>query len=300
MPRMYTVAAIIGISIAAVSALPSWDGALTDCRNQTWAPGEGVEPSLQAFGKLNVMSWHIHYNTITNDQPQFYSTFIGNFSKYFNPEQYAGFGKNQCPFGPNYGSDTFPYVCSLEGPYQEHSVGLGEEKLGGQPWTGPQRAFFIPSKHIEETWKWSQANKLGLDIVKHPNTGCMHDDHSKRAHWHSSLRDKCDTSEYAADCNYKTCAELTKIYPCDEYYGPNKTYAGWCDKTCGFPATDPTIAILEFPCNVPRTGCNDSQWPNEPPACGCSADLPLPDDSPANSCSGCTAGAPPPPSFLRW
>ena len=61
-----------------------------------------------------------------------------------------------------------------------HSVGVTE---GGSPWSGPQRAFFIIGEHIDAAWKWAQANKGDLDVLKHPNTGCMHDDHSQRARW---------------------------------------------------------------------------------------------------------------------
>lgn len=164
---------------------------------------------------------------------------------------------------------------------QEHSVGI---EVGGNPWSGPQRAFFIPTKYGDEAWEWSQANKGTLDVLKHPNTGCMHDDHSVRARWNSTLRDKCTMEpEY---CEYKSCTDLIKTYPCDQYYAPGKQYAGWCDKTCGFPATNPSISILNFPCNMPGTGCNDSNY-DGPPACGCDSSLPLPDDAPEHSCKGC-------------
>ena len=155
---LLTGIAVIGTSVG--STLP------TDCRNQT---------ASQEGGKLRIMSYHIHYNTITSDQQRFYQGFISEFEQYFNPEQYPGFERNQCPFGPNFGSNAWKYVCSLEGPYQEHSVGVGAG-AGGSPWSGPQRAFFIPTQYINETWAWSQANKGLLDVLKHPNTGCMHDE----------------------------------------------------------------------------------------------------------------------------
>jgi len=278
--------------IGSAMGLPSFTELPTDCRNQTAKGMPG-----QDDGKLVVMSWHIHYNTITGDQERFYEGFMSKFGQYFNPEQYAGYEKNQCPFGPNFGSNTWKYICSLEGPYQEHSVGLGDTKLGGMPWSGPQRAFFIPSEWIDEAWAWAQANKGELDVLKHPNTGCMHDDHSVRALWNSTLRDKCDIDEYAGYCQDKTCAELTKTYSCAEYYAPGKTYEGWCDKTCGYEATDPTISVLNFPCNVPGTGCNDTEWPNQNPACGCDSQLPLPDDAPEDACKGCTNQYT--PAFMR-
>ena len=108
---------------------------------------------LDAGGNLVVMSYHIHYNTVASDQERFYQAFIKEFQSLFNPAQYPGFEANQCPFGPNFGSNAFQYVCSLEGPYQEHSVGV--DALGGSPWAGPQRAFFIPAAHIGATWAWA-------------------------------------------------------------------------------------------------------------------------------------------------
>ena len=46
----------------------------------------------------------------------------------------------------------------------------------------------------------------------------------------------------------------------------------------------PTISTLEFPCNIPLTGCNDTKF-SGPPSCGC--DTPLTDDAPWNSCKNC-------------
>eukprot|EP00937_MAST-01D_sp_MAST-1D-sp2_P000568 g568.t1 len=268
---------MLGLMLASAAALP------TDCRNQT-------APEYSPGGELRVMSYHIHYNTIASDQQRFYEAFIKQFQHLFNPEQYAGFEANQCPFGPNFGSNTFAYVCSLEGPYQEHSVGVAGT-LGGSPWAGPQRAFFIPTAHIDDAWAWAQANKGDLDVLKHPNSGCMHDDHSVRAEWNSTLRDACPRSAdddeagglgapagATPDCS-KTCAELMQSFDCSQL-------AGLCDKSCGNAPANPTISILNFPCNVPGTGCNDTKYPG-PPACGCSDSLPLPDDAPGNACKGC-------------
>lgn len=78
-----------------VDALP------TDCRNQTAKGMPG-----QDDGKLVVMSWHIHYNTVSSDQERFYDGFIEKFKQFFPPSTYAGFEMNQCPFGPNFGSNS--------------------------------------------------------------------------------------------------------------------------------------------------------------------------------------------------
>merc|ERR1712048_943635 len=84
--------------------------------------------------------------------------------------------------GPNWGADAYPYVCSLEPPYEnwgaDHIAFIPPE-----PWSGPQRAFFFPNKYIDEAWEWAQKNRFHTDVLRHPNTGCMHDDHSVRAHW---------------------------------------------------------------------------------------------------------------------
>ena len=42
------------------------------------------------------------------------------------------------------------------------------------------RAFVIPVELIEETWEWSKNNKFETDLFRHPNTGCMTDDHGIR------------------------------------------------------------------------------------------------------------------------
>lgn len=211
---------------------------LTDCRGET-------APEFDPSGRLRVLSWHIHYTTNTSDQERFYNAFVEEFQALFPPTDVG----NLCPFGPNYGLDTYEYICSLEEAYEEawaveralefekaNGVGEEESKLGGSPWTTPQRAFFVPLDSIDVTWAWAQANRGYLDLLKHPNSGCMHDDHSVRALWNA-------TSE-----------------------------------------TAPTINVLEFPCNVPATGCNDTIF-SGPPSCGC--DVPVEDDSPESSCANC-------------
>ena len=149
----------------------------TDCRNHTWT---------QDGGDLIVMSWHVHFLYNTSAMKPFSDAFKAAFEADFPP---AG---AQCPFGPNYGNNDYPYTCALEDcdpadanfesaegrSFRETGVGVG-----GSPWNDAQCAFFIPTKHIAKTWAWSQKHKNGVDLVKHPNTGCMHDDHSLRLLW---------------------------------------------------------------------------------------------------------------------
>ena len=91
----------------------------------------------------------------------------------------------ECPFGPNYGSDAFKYVCSLEGApdwYHQAPAGHPRRLEEGAPCTPsasnpcegpwgdlPQRAFFVPNEHIGPTWAWAQTNRGDLDLIKHPS-----------------------------------------------------------------------------------------------------------------------------------
>lgn len=139
----------------------SWD----DCDCRTWGDN------------ATVLSWHIHYTTNSTDMRRFYSEFVTAFSSLFDPNAIT---THTCPFGPNYGL-AYPHVCSLEEPYT-----LAEQKsiYGGSPWgDNPQRAFYIPVEHKDELWAWAQLHRGYSDVLKHPNTGCMHDDHSTRAEW---------------------------------------------------------------------------------------------------------------------
>merc|ERR1712217_86767 len=185
----------------------------------------------------------IHYTTASAsshpDMKSFYESFVGKFSDKFATST------KQCPFGPNYGaysSDIFPAktICSLEGAL-EFEIAAGVD-LRGNPWGQLyQRAFFVPIEFIDEAWEWSKTNRLTLDLVKHPNSGCMHDDHGLRREWAGTVH---------------------------------------------------TIYTLQFPCNVPATGCLDSQYPG-PPSCGCADGLKS--DAPKDSCKNCKVmGALPP------
>lgn len=205
-----------------------------DCRNQT---------VVEEGGKLPTMSYHIHYTTdkrsAWGDMKTFYEGFHKKFADKFS-------STIQCPFGPNYGaysSNTWPAktMCSLEGSL-EFEIAEGVDSQGN-PWGSLyQRAFFVPIEFIDEAWEWSKANRGQTDVVKHPNTGCMHDDHGLRRVW-----------------------------------------AG----------TAHTIYALQFPCNMPTTGCLDSKY-SGPPSCGC-ADA-RKSDAPKDSCKNCVVIGSLPPS----
>merc|ERR1740121_2240305 len=210
---------------AVVAAASAWD-LPADCRNQTL---------VEDGGKLPTMSYHIHYTTNkrkNNDMQIFYRAFVERFEDKFSRTK----GK-LCPFGANYGSyssDVWPSktICSLEGALEfEIAEGVG---VTGNPWGSlSQRAFFIPIEFINETWEWSKANRRSLDLIKHPNTGCMHDDHGLRRVWEGTAH---------------------------------------------------TILTLQFPCNMPATGCQDHDYPG-PPSCGCSDERKS--DAPKDSCKNC-------------
>lgn len=208
-----------------------------DCRNQTVVELGGVLPT---------MSYHIHYTTdkilSRPEMKTFYDAFVVEFSDRFASERL-------CPFGPNYGaysSDTFPSqtICSLEGALEFEILGATID-VQGNPWGSlDQRAFFVPIESIEEAWEWSKANRGSLDVVKHPNSGCMHDDHGIRRVWEG---------------------------------------------------TEHVIATLEFPCNVPATGCLDTDF-SGPPSCGCAGTRSS--DAPADSCGNCKVMGELPPETL--
>merc|ERR1719240_1963260 len=173
---------------------------------------------------------------------KFYAEFLEKFRSYFNPFQI------HCPFGPNYGaynSTTWPNgtMCSLEGVL-EFEVAAGVD-VQGDPWGSlAQRAFFIPIEMIDEAWNWSMENRGRLDIVKHPNSGGMHDDQGLRRVW---------------------------------------------------SGTSHLIKTLEFPCNVPATGCQDNDYEG-PPNCGC--DGPRVNDSRIASCKNCVVMGNLPPKTM--
>ena len=200
-----------------------------NCRNRTWSD-------------LTVMSWHIHYTTNSSDAQRFYSAFVKQFSKYFPSDG------RKCPFGPNYGSNAYPFVCSLEADIFDTQIVA--RNVAGDPWSVPQRAFFVPVQYKVEAWAWAKENVGGSDILLHANTGCMHDDHSLRAEWILG----------------------------------------------GGRSSSPIIQVLEFPCNVPLTGCNDTKY-HGPPSCGCST--PLKSDAPSDSCKNCVSQYTPKTSIPR-
>jgi len=188
----------VGALVAAASA---WD-LPTDCRNQT---------VVEDGGKLPTMSYHIHYTTTNYNNPDmktFYEAFVAKFANKFSTTQ----GK-QCPFGPNYGayeSSTWPSktICSLEGAL-EFEIAAGVD-VTGNPWGSLyQRAFFVPIEFIDEAWEWSKTNRGSVDLVKHPNSGCMHDDHGLRRVW-EGIAHTIYTLQFP--CNYPATGCLDQDY----------------------------------------------------------------------------------------
>lgn len=70
-------------------------------------------------------------------------------------------------------------------------------------------------------------------------------DHSTPISTTPVCMDKCDISGLCSD--KKTCAELTEKYSCSEYYAPGKSYAGWCDKTCGVCGKTEAPTVVKDP-----------------------------------------------------
>lgn len=167
---------VVALALACGWNLPN------DCRNQTTVD---LDPD---DGRLVTMSWHIHYISTNENATQrtaefkaFYDGFLEEFGSNFKSDEIL------CPFGPNYGAWNSSIwanrlMCSLERAL-EFEVAAGVD-LQGNPWGSlPQRAFFIPLELIDTAWTWSKANRGNLDIIKHPNSGCMHDDHGIREVW---------------------------------------------------------------------------------------------------------------------
>lgn len=172
------------------------------------------------------------------------------------------------PVGPNFGSAKYRYVCSLEEP-EAHEQ---QATYGGSPWGNlAQRAFYVPNEHIGKAWEWAKAHRGDCDVLKHPNTG-----------WYVPrvlvLRCSCVRCDVPCLWLYLTRCPLSMH---DDHGTPPYGRGEWVST-----GVNPVIHTLEFPCNVPGTGCNDNEYPG-PPACGCSATLPLRSSAPWNSCGGC-------------
>jgi hypothetical protein len=84
------------------------------------------------------------------------------------------------------------FTATLPDKKEEAAVAADERSMrpsvvvGDSPWGDlPQRSFFVPMSLSEEAWLWStdDKNQGYVDLLLHPNTGCMHDDHSLRQVW---------------------------------------------------------------------------------------------------------------------
>jgi len=170
--RAVVCSAFLGSALSH-SALP--DGYPADCRNLTWnLHGDG--------GPLRVMSWHVHYNTNTSEFARFYDLFVSHYSSMLSP-----FGV-KCPFGFDAGEPDYLYFCSLDDPPSVNRKAMDITLLAAQsygPFSTPSRAFWVPERFGEEVFRWASAPavRVTLDVLLHPNTGCMYDDHGPRASW---------------------------------------------------------------------------------------------------------------------
>jgi len=169
------------------------------CPGQMWAKDarwDFVGNYSEETGQLVPMSWHIHYTTNTSEFVRFYRAFVDRFQAYFPPG-----GDVMCPFGPNYISASYKYVCSFEEPLNETFVELAPEDdkwTWDSPWTTSQRAFFVPMDQIAEIWAWTETPEVrgSLDLLLHGNTGCYYDDHTARITWRTSRTAPVIRAEY--------------------------------------------------------------------------------------------------------
>ncbi|CAE8581764.1 unnamed protein product [Polarella glacialis] len=198
------------------------------CENRTW--------TLDG-GDLEVMSWHIHYMENVSDFARFREEFTAHFRHLF-PANGSAFGTH-CPFGPNYGSTTYPHMCSVH-----ESLCRGSCSSPGNctvsassmcPFSAPQDHFSIPVQHVSEAWEFAQKIQGSVSLMLHAITGCMRDDHFKRIKW----------------------------LPLPGQPAPFIENDG-----LGFPCNRPGTG-----CN------DSAVEPNGPPQCGCTNDLPHTDPS---------------------
>lgn len=194
-------------------------------------------------------SWHIHYTTNTTDQERFYYAFIDAFSKYFPPAsagnlcpfgpnfgrfsyeyvcslenamEEAWTGKLALDFEEAHGAAANPRFSPLRssralgqdvaGSSTTQTAGPDTSIVGDNPWGNlPQRAFFVPLSVIDEAWAWSRQpiNHGYVDLLLHPNTGCMHDDHSLRNTWDLAESDSDEPTIDVSDA----CASRARVHP---------------------------------------------------------------------------------------
>ena len=79
------------------------------------------------------MNYHIHYLFNPDGFYSFCTAFEEQFAQYFDPESENGL---MCPFGPNFGGNTYPYICFF---YEDCSIFLDKSSSAGNPWNDPQR-----------------------------------------------------------------------------------------------------------------------------------------------------------------
>lgn len=198
--RALACCALVAV-VAAHSTLPP--GYPTDCRNITWdLHGD--------HGPLRVLSWHVHYNTNTSEFKRFYDTFIAHYKSKFDPKEV------KCPFGYSAGEADHPYICSLEGVPSSEDIDVAA--TGDPVFSTPSRAFFVPFALGEEAFAWASSPEVkgSLDILIHPNSGCMYDDHGPRATWSTYNERQAPTIQRLAfACNIPGygCSELDA--PCN-------------------------------------------------------------------------------------
>lgn len=156
---------------------------------------EGSVAQTDAYGcdngtleatSLTVYSWHIHYtwksNSQSHDVKKFHTAMVKKFSSY-------GAG-DDCNFGPNYVGGLKEDICDLGSPSSPHPTKGGCGSDTSNPWEVCEYAFWLPNKYKEEVVAYAQTQRLSLDLMVHPNTGCMWGDHTAnqtgrgRGVWH--------------------------------------------------------------------------------------------------------------------
>ena len=115
------------------------------------------------------VSYHIHVMIWQNNAVQTAKTM--DFQRRFM-EHFDLLDKENCTFGAG---DTAPEqktICTFE---------VDWEPAG--PFFTAQYSWFIPKADYERATAWTKQNRDDLDVLIHPNSGCMVEDHTDWAIW---------------------------------------------------------------------------------------------------------------------
>ena len=77
-----------------------------------------------------------------------------------------------CAFTPSDPQPNYNEICVFDIHYAPSG-----------PFVTAQSTYFIPISEYERAVSWTMANRRGLDVFVHPNTGCGIQDHVMHSLW---------------------------------------------------------------------------------------------------------------------